>query len=65
MGFWDEEETQRPRICFKASALSLDDLYVELARVMVSGNVDLFYFDLKNFQNCLGLNFTVLARFLL
>jgi hypothetical protein len=44
---------------------SLDDLNVESARVMVSGNVDLFDFDVKNFQNCLGLNFIVLARFLI
>jgi hypothetical protein len=63
MGFGDEEETEAKNL-FKASALSLDDSNVEPARVMVSGNVDLFDFDLKNFRNCLGLNFIVLATFL-
>jgi hypothetical protein len=63
--FWGRGRNTEAKNLFKASALSLDDLNVESARVMVSGNVDLFEFDLKNFQNCLGLNFIVLARFLI
>jgi hypothetical protein len=65
MGFGGRGRNTEANNLFKASALSFDDLNVESARVMVSGNVDLFDFDLKNFQNCLGLNFIVLARFLI
>ena len=64
-GFGGRGRNTTAKNLFKASALSLDDLNVESARVMVSGNVDLFDFDLKNFQNCLGLHFIVLARFLI
>ena len=64
-GFWGQGRNTEAKNLFKASALSLDHLNVQSARVMVSGNVDLFDFDLKNFQNCLGLNFIVLARFLI
>jgi hypothetical protein len=45
-GFWGRGRNTEAKNLFKASALSLDDLNVESARVMVSGNVDLFDFDL-------------------
>ena len=50
---------------FRASALAVEVVNDESARVMVSGNEDLQDLDLKNFQNSLGLVGNVSARFLM